>query len=191
VAEHPEGVWLVNAPDIFGRQTAEVRRIIGTYPIVEATADILIYVNAGDAAGAIPGDPNNCVFAKACKRSYGSRGVLFFPTVAYIDMPNEEGERVIFRARVKEKTRQAIEALDVLGDRYEGTFRLYAMPPSETISARRKAAHRRRRRKRQGTYVVNPKIQAAARAQRKRRKFMKHLGLRDGSGLTQTRPGNG
>ena len=174
-----------NTGDYFGRQTTEVRKILGEYPIVEATADILIYVSAGDARDAVPGDPHNCIFAKACQRSYGSRGVLFFPTVAYIDMPDETGQRVIFRARVKEKTRQAIEALDLLGERYEGTFRLYAIPPSETIAIRRQRDRRRRRRLAQGTHTPNPNIQEATRKQRSRRKFSKHLGLRDGAGAVR------
>jgi hypothetical protein len=172
--------------DLFGRQSKAVRDVLGDYPIVEATADILIYVSAADAEEAIPGDPNNCIFAKACKRSYGSRGVLFFPTIAYIDMPNEHGERVVFRAGVKEATRRAIEALDLAGERREGTFRLYAIPKSNTLAVMKKNQRRRTQELKKSKRSINPVRSAAAKKSNAQRKAATYIGLRDGAGAIRT-----
>ena len=177
-----------NTRDLFGRQSIAVRNILGEYPVVEATADILIYVSAADAADAVPGDPNNCIFAKACKRSYGSRGVLFFPTVAYIDMPNEAGERVVFRARVKESTRKAIEMLDLVGERREGTFRLYAMPKSNTLAALKKTSEKRQKAMKKGKHAISPTRSEAAKKSNAERRAARYVGLRDGLGVVRTPP---
>lgn len=174
-----------NNRDIYGRQTIEVRNLLGEYPIVEADADILIYVTGEDARDAVPGDPNNCIFAKACKRSYGSRGVLFFPTVAYIDMPNEKGERVILRACVKEATRRAIEDLDIGGFRKSGTFRLYAMPKAQTLKRTRELKRKRAKALKAGKRKIDPTRSAAARKAQSLRKAAKYYGLRDGGGMVR------
>lgn len=173
--------------DIYGRQIVEVRQFFGDYPIIEATADTFIYVSADDAAMAIPGDARRCSFANACKRSYGSRGVLFYKTVAYIDMKYPvTGEHVVFRFAIKEETRKAIEALDLDGDRREGTFRLYAISKSNMLKEikrrRDRQSREREERKRRGEpRLVSHAKSAAMKQTMEKRRAAAGYGLRDGA----------
>lgn len=167
--------------DVFGREGKAVRQILGDYPLIEATADMLIFVTADDAKNAVRGDPNNCSFANACKRSYGSHGVVIYPTVAYIDMPDETGKHVVFRFRVKEGTREAIERLDLEGERREGTFRLYAVPKREQLAVVRRNKAKRQKALMAGRSKVNPARVAAAKKNMADRKLAKLYGLRDGT----------
>ena len=74
------------SPDFFGRQAEEVRSIFGDLEIVEARVDHVVYVTALEHEHGKRGDPNKCMFSEACKRALGSKAVLFYPTVAYIDI---------------------------------------------------------------------------------------------------------
>jgi hypothetical protein len=74
------------------RMKAEINRIWGDTPVVDAENDLRVIIQPCDVAKATPKDPSCCVFAQACKRAMGSKKVLFLRTVAYVELPNESGD---------------------------------------------------------------------------------------------------
>ena len=87
-------------------------QFFGDLPVVEAKANLQVQPIAEDIENAVPGDPQNCAFAKACKRMYGSKGVLFFSTVAYIDLLDGKGRRVAMRHTISELWHAAAKPVD-------------------------------------------------------------------------------
>src|SRR5215471_718076 len=135
-----------NPIDIGGRQIAEIRKLYGDLPVFDADSDMIVYVNLDDQEYGVPGDPNNCMFSRACKRAFGSQGVLFYPTVAYVDMlhPSDNSQRAVFRFYLPKPTRRRLERFE--WDRnhaIEATFLLKAVPPSQRLTTRRKRDNKR------------------------------------------------
>ena len=136
------------SPDTFGRQSTEVRSIFGDLEIVESKTDFVVYVTADEHQKGVRGDPNNCMFSQACKRALGSHGVLFYPTVAYVDMidprPGRSG-RIVMRFGLPAYTRKALEDFDAeVGGFKEASFLLKAIRPSERLAAKAKRSRARR-----------------------------------------------
>lgn len=80
--------------------------------IVEATAELLIFVNQDDVDGANRADFENCAFARACKRLFQSTYASFKKCVAYVDLPDEKGVRRLHRFWLDEKSQKAIADYD-------------------------------------------------------------------------------
>jgi hypothetical protein len=139
--------------DVFGRQADEVRSIFGDLPIIEAPADVLLLVTAAEHDRGRRGDPNKCMFSRACKRAYGSKAVLFYPNVAYIDMvdptlePGEPSRRVVMRFQLPARTKRQLEAFDQGTDEgFEMTFLLKGVSPAATRAAKIQAERVRKER---------------------------------------------
>src|SRR5262249_38561966 len=105
--------------------------------VVDADHDLRVFVNKHDLECAERGNPTECVFAKACKRLYGSRAILFFRSVAYVDLPDEEGIRRVYRFLIGRAAKNAIEKYDRTGEAHPGGFLLSAPRPSERIENKR------------------------------------------------------
>jgi hypothetical protein len=164
-----------------------VRKILGDYPVRDATADMIVYVNLNDQEHGVPGDPHNCMFSLACKRAFGSQGVLFYPTVAYVDMldPNDQGQRIVLRFRLPKATRERLEHFE--WDRnhaVEATFLLTAVPKHDRLDQRRKGNKQRYNEIKSGKRTVDPKRSARARQSHRTVVTTKRLlGIRSGEGL--------
>jgi hypothetical protein len=181
---------MADHPDIYGRQATEVRKLMGDLPIVEAKEDFIVYVTTSDQEKGVPGDPNNCMFSLACKRAFGSRGVLFFPTVAYVDMidPDDQNRRIIMRFRLPTETRTRLEQFDkeTQGARagfHEATFRLRKVTKSYRLGARKTRQRNDRRRK---NHTPDPVLSARAKKSAETRRNRRLMGVRSGVGLIHT-----
>jgi hypothetical protein len=93
-------------------------------PVLDADTPLLIVVSEEDLKEALAGDPRKCALANAACRLYGSSLVLFFRSIAYIDLPNSKGEREVRRFHIGEDARAAIADRDIRGIRRPGGFRL-------------------------------------------------------------------
>lgn len=91
--------------------------------------------------GAARQDPANCFFAKACQRLFDSTAVVFFRTVAYVDLPNNRGKRRLVRFALPAETRASIVRFDTTGEIAPGGYEL--LPPMPTQTLERKAASAR------------------------------------------------
>lgn len=90
----------------------EIRRLWGNMEVLDAETNISVIIRPEDVSDAVAKDPGACVFAQACKRTFDARKILFFRTVAYVEMPNEDGRRIVRRFRLTSGTRALIEAFD-------------------------------------------------------------------------------
>jgi hypothetical protein len=170
--------------DVFQRHTVAVRNIFGDLPIVEAKADFVVYVSADEHQTGVRGDPNNCMFSQACKRAFGSKGVLFFPTVAYVDMldPDDSSRRIVMRFVLPIKTREKLEAFDMDADeRIESTFILKAVPKTRQLAHMKKYAAQHKIRAEVSDEVIAARKVAAAKGQKTRRD-KRLMGVRSGTG---------
>lgn len=177
--------------DIYGRQAHEVRSIFGDLPIVEAKTDFVVYVNASDITEGVQGDANQCMFSLACKRAFGSQGVLFYPTVAYVDMldPNDNSRRIVMRFVLPQKTRERLERFDAeqnKGGSKDATFLLKAVPKSATLKQNAKNQRKRQRALRAGKHSISVTRSEGAKKAHATRKQSQLLGIRDGLGKIVT-----
>lgn len=178
--------------DIGGRQITEIRKLYGELPVYDAESDMIVYVNLDDQEHGVPGDPNKCMFSRACKRAFGSQGVLFYPTVAYVDMlhPGDNSQRAVFRFYLPKTTRQRLERFE--WDRnhaIEATFLLKAVPPSHRLTNRRKRDKKRNADLKAGKRKINQKLSVAQKKGHKAKAYDRLLGIRSGSGQVHTRGG--
>jgi hypothetical protein len=191
-----------NNADVFGRQADEVRQIFGDLEIVEAKTDFVVYVTAEEQERSVRGNPNKCMFSNACKRAFGSKGVLFYPTVAYVDMidPADASQRLVMRFKLPSETREKLEAFD-RGDMdgaREATFVLKAVPKSQQLAYMAKKKRDQSRRKLiQQTFEdaeqeaeEQEKRKASAAKGRQTRRDKTLMGVRSGSGKVHTRNGD-
>lgn len=125
-----------------------IARMWGGLPVVDAKAELYVVVAEEDSAAAVQGDPTECAFAQACRRMYQSQAVMFYTTVAYVDLPDEKGKRKVFRFCMPAGARRLIERFDRTGEAPPGGFRLIAPKPSITFEgkARKNQVQRKRRR---------------------------------------------
>ena len=141
---------MASSKDVFHRQADEVRSIFGDLEIVEAKTDFVVYVTADEQEHSERGNPNKCMFSNACKRAFGSKGVLFYPTIAYVDMidPTDPTQRIVMRFMLPRETRRRLEDFDMgIGETKEATFVLKAVSKTRTLAYMAQDKKRRARRK--------------------------------------------
>lgn len=122
---------------------AELKRCFGDMEVVEASETLHIQPQRCDIESAAQDDPANCAFSRACQRMYDSSVVLFFSTVAYVDLLDEHGVRKVHRFRIDKPAQEFIKAFDAGEDVGPGGFRLSPPPPGMTLNG---VAEQRKRR---------------------------------------------
>lgn len=101
-----------------------------------------------DVEGASQNDWGKCVFARACRRLYGSQRVAFFRSVAYVELLDETGKPTIERFQMPRVMRQQIERFDKTKKAPPGGFLLLPPRPSYTLDAKHiKSAKERKAKK--------------------------------------------
>jgi hypothetical protein len=168
-------------------------------PVVDADSPIKVFPRARHLAKAIPGDPENCVYAQCIKEGLGIRRVRVWREVALVEhiagtagvdsngRPYKKSDTIALRYKINLPGQRAVINLDQgVGDITPCMFK--APAPSERLNKQKEYDHKhypnRREKHRavqklentakaKGTYVPNLKYQ---------RKHMKDLGIRDGSG---------
>lgn len=154
----------------------EVHRFFRGLPVVDAEDTLRIVVSRQDIKSATRLDPNNCVFAQACRRLFNSHAVLFLRRTAYVELPNEKGIRQVNRYVISGDTAAKIAHFDKTGEAAEGGFLLLPPSPSKTMQAH-KAYNVKYR---QDVYYGRrtPKPHGPLKARKSRTMF----GVRDGRG---------
>lgn len=113
----------------------EALRFFEGMPVEEAKADLLVIPTKRDIKGAVRADPRNCALSRACNRLYGSRAAIVFKRVAYIDLINEDGDRVVMRFKIRGKVWDAIVHFDETGEFPMNGFVFRRPTKSETLAA--------------------------------------------------------
>jgi hypothetical protein len=116
------------------READILYRTFGDLEVVDATDDLRVIANDDDVSRATRRDPNNCVYAVACRRLFGASTALFLRSVAYVDLPDENGVRRINRFTIDHSSviRKRVEHYDRTGVFQPGGFVLRA--PRESLS---------------------------------------------------------
>jgi hypothetical protein len=117
-------------------QQDALERHFGTWPVVEAEHELRVILLDQDLEGAVPGDPERCVLAQACKRM-GFSYPLFFRTRAYLALPDEGGNMRVERFMIPEATARAIRRFDITGTMPVGGFRITPPTKSQTLEYQR------------------------------------------------------
>ena len=131
------------------RSLDEIKRHWGDVEVIDARKDLLVFIQPEDVNCATAKDPGCCVFAQACKRQFAATKVLFWRSVAYVELPGDDGKRRVERFSLSSEMRDLIENFDK-GNRVATVagFELKKPIPSETFegkSARNKKQHARRK----------------------------------------------
>lgn len=127
------------------RSIDEIRRVWGDVEVVDAKKDLRVFVQPEDVTKATKRHPGCCVFAQACKRQFSATKVLFWRSVAYVELPGPGGRRRVERFILSSDMRDLIENFDKGNDVATlAGFELKAPGPSRTFEGGA-ARHRRRR----------------------------------------------
>lgn len=125
------------------RSLDEIRRVWGDVQVVDARKDLRVFIEPEDVKKATKKDPGCCVFAQACKRQFAATKVLFWKSVAYVELPGPGGKRRVERFILSPDMRDLIENFDK-GNQVPtlAGFELKAPGPSRTFEGN--AARQRR-----------------------------------------------
>lgn len=159
-----------------GRQ-AVVGRYFRGLPVVDATDSLRVVVIKQDIRGAKRLDPNNCVFAQACRRLFDSHAVLILRSTAYVELPDDQGNRVVNRFIISNETRDKIAVFDKTGEAPEGGFVFNAPVRSQRMDSKAKYHKEYARDIRNGD-----RSQPVPRGLKHKRMQKTMLGVRDGRG---------
>jgi hypothetical protein len=123
---------------VASKSNNEIRRLWGDIEVVDASKDLRVFISPEDVRSATPKDPGCCVFAQACKRQFAATKVLFWRSVAYVELPSQSGKRRVERFRLSPEMRSLIESFDRGRPvALEAGFELKAMGPSQTFERKR------------------------------------------------------
>lgn len=169
------------------KQEQEALRIFKGMRVVDADDSILISPNDDDALSAVAGDPTRCTVARFFQRAYGSSAVVVLRTVAYVDLAEPSGERVVRRFKVPTQTLEyIIRPNDEHGRPIPGTYKLLPPTPGQRLEHQAKikrAGDQRRREARIKGELRRPKSPG-----RPGKRGQSTIGiLRDGGGMVQMR----
>lgn len=90
----------------------EIKRHWGDIEVVDAAKDLRVFIQPEDVSSATAKDPGCCVFAQACKRQFAATKVLFWRSVAYVELPGPTGKRRVERFALSPQMRELIENFD-------------------------------------------------------------------------------
>jgi hypothetical protein len=94
------------------KSLAEVKRLWGDVEVVDSCKDLRVFVQPEDVKKATAKDPGCCVFEQACKRQFAATKVLFWRSVAYVELPGPDGKRRVERFALSSEMRDLIENFD-------------------------------------------------------------------------------
>jgi hypothetical protein len=164
-----------------------IRRTWGDLEVVDAKENLRVFVKPEDVASAKAKDPGNCVFAKACVRQFDATKVLFWKSVAYVDLPSKSGVRRVERFMVPTDMRRLIEAFDKGKDvTHFAGFELKRPKPSATFAGKLKTNRMSRERCRKALLLgVNTSTKNGRQGEGKLKKPYGAIDIqvRDGTGM--------
>ena len=168
----------------------EIKRHWGDIEVVDADKDLRVFIQPEDVRSATKKDPGCCVFALACKRQFAATKVLFWKSVAYVELPGADGKKRVERFQLGPQMRDLIEHFDKgLPVPEMAGFELKKPRPSYTLDG--KLAKSRRLKQRSKDAVINGTINHGNGRQGKgtysRPAIVVDLEVRNGSGRVQFR----
>ena len=93
-------------------ESAVLKRWFGELEVVEAKKELRVQPNEEDIISAVKNDPRQCVFSRACQRMWSSTAVVFFRTVAYVDLLDSAGKRRLERFSISSAGQRMIRDFD-------------------------------------------------------------------------------
>ena len=90
----------------------EVKRLWGDTEVIDAKNVLRVFIQPQDVRSASKKDPGCCVFAQACRRQFNATKVLFWRSVAYVELPGPDGKRRVERFSLSPQMRELIEGFD-------------------------------------------------------------------------------
>jgi hypothetical protein len=90
----------------------EIKRHWGDLEVIDAQKDLRVFIQPEDVRSATVKDPGCCVFAQACKRQFSASKVLFWRSVAYVELPGPHGKRRVERFILSPEMRELVENFD-------------------------------------------------------------------------------
>jgi hypothetical protein len=128
----------------------EINRHWGDVEVVDAKKDLRVFIKPEDVKAAKVKDPGACIFAQACKRQFAATKVLFWRSVAYVELPGPDGKRRVERFQLSPQMRDLIESFDKGKDVKDfAGFELKATVNSRSFAGQLKKNRARRERQRQ------------------------------------------
>jgi hypothetical protein len=125
------------------KSLAEVKRLWGDVEVVDSRKDLRVFVQPEDVKKATAKDPGCCVFAQACKRQFAATKVLFWKSVAYVELPGPDGKRRVERFALSSEMRDLIENFDKGNSVSDfAGFELKKPRPSERFDAKARRMRR-------------------------------------------------
>jgi hypothetical protein len=113
-------------------------------PVVDATEPLRVTIVESDIVTAKRKSPGCCAFANACKRSFGSSKVLFYRSVAYVEMADENGDSRVERFTLSGAAKKFVSDFDKGKLVSTGGFTLNVARPSERLQSLSKKARAER-----------------------------------------------
>jgi hypothetical protein len=151
----------------FNEQMKRLKEFFGDKLVVDAKADLHIQPTEEDIRTAVPGDPQNCAFSRACQRMYGSKGALFLGHSAYVDLLDEHGRSVVKRHILSRSAQEFVDNFDAKAEVWPAGFSIRAPTRSATSKARRSQRRKYWKRKTQQRRAA-AKTQQPNKTQRRR-----------------------
>jgi hypothetical protein len=174
----------------------EIKRHWGDVEVIDAEKDLRVFIQPQDVLSAKSKDPGCCVFAQACKRQFAASKVLFWRSVAYVELPGPDGTRRVERFMLSPEMRDLIENFDK-GNPVAGVAGFELRKPTRTrtfagkIRINRLMKEKRRKALLKGTALgpgrSTPGAKKGAQGDGKYSKpaFVVDLEVRDGKGRVQ------
>lgn len=173
------------------RQMQTVHKYFEGMEVIEATANLYIQPLQEDIDSGVPEDPRNCLFSRACQRMYNSRTVLFYGTIAYVDLMCEDGIRRVHRFQIGFQAQRYLRTFDDRRELSLKGFYLRAPTPSEVLSVVRKRSaeqHARNKQKRKALMKGETIVKNGTPKKRPAPKVGRLSILRNGTGMAQFPP---
>jgi hypothetical protein len=120
------------------KSTEEIQRLWGDVEVIDAEKDLRVFIKPEDVSSAKTKDPGCCVFAQACKRQFAATKVMFWKSVAYVELPGKDGHRRVERFILSPAMRSLIEDFDKGNPvALSAGFELKRPPPHLTFDGKR------------------------------------------------------
>lgn len=119
------------------KEVSSLVRMWGGAKVSEAKKPLRIFLLPKDVEGAVQGDPANCAFARAARRSCGSKRAIFLRGTAYVELMQDDGTVRVERFMMPKTLRAMIEQFDKTGEAPPGGFVLEPPKPSDTLEIQR------------------------------------------------------
>lgn len=168
--------------------SAVLRTTFSGLKIVDAEADFTLLVRTQDidAAKGHEKDAANCVLAKACAKQVGASVVAFFRRIAYLELPDSKGNKVVKRYTLDDDAAAIIAAFD-RGKAVKGEVMVTLKAPRRSLRLDRMLEKSRRSRVAKRKAVLSGVIteRCAKKGPSAHKAQIINVDVRNGSGLVQ------